>query len=135
MTIDTLQQNWALLIASVLGLGIVLFVLFRASQDSRRGRLGSALTYLRDRERAAQKAAKTLDKASSRIERLRARSESVPPKLADAARDALTEAQELQKLIDDQLLIARNNVRLLIVEEYPPKRHDAMRSKYLGESK
>jgi hypothetical protein len=59
----------------------------------------------------------------------------VPPKLADAARDALTEAQELQKLIDDQLLIARNNVRLLIVEEYPPKRHDAMRSKYLGESK
>jgi hypothetical protein len=135
MTIDYLQQNWALLIASVLGLGIVLFVLLRASQDSRRGRLGSALTYLRDRERAAQKAAKALDKAGSRIERLRARSESVPPKLADAARDALTEAQELQKLIDDQLLIARNNVRLLIVEEYPPKRHDAMRSKYLGESK
>jgi hypothetical protein len=135
MTIDTLQQNWALLIASVLGLGIVLFVLFRASQDSRRGRLGSALTYLRDRERAAQKAAKALDKAGSRIERLRARSESVPPKQADAARDALAEAQELQKLIDDQLLIARNNVRLLIVEEYPPKRHDAMRSKYLGESK
>jgi hypothetical protein len=135
MTIDTLQQNWALLIASVLGLGIVLFVLFRASQDSRRGRLGSALTYLRDRERAAQKAAKALDKAGSRIERLSVRSESVPPKQADAARDALAEAQELQKLIDDQLLIARNNVRLLIVEEYPPKRHDAMRSKYLGESK
>ena len=135
MTIDYLQQNWALLIASVLGLGIVLFVLFRASQDSRRGRLGSALTYLRDRERAAQKAAKTLDKASSRIERLRARSESVPPKLADAARDALTEAQELQKLIDDQLLIARNKVRLLITEEYPPKQHEAMRSKYLGESR
>ena len=40
----------------------------------------------------------------------------------------------LQKLIDDQLLIARNNVRLLITEEYPPKRHEAMRSKYLGES-
>jgi hypothetical protein len=135
MTIDTLQQNWALLIASVLGLGIVLFVLFRASQDSRRGRLGSALTYLRDRERAAQKAAKALDKAGSRIERLRVRSESVPPKQTDAARDGLLEAKELQKLIDDQLLIARNNVRLLIVEEYPPKRHDAMRSKYLGESK
>ena len=135
MTIDYLQQNWALLIASVLGLGIVLFVLFRASQDSRRGRLGSALTYLRDRERAAQKAAKALDKASSRIERLRVRSESVPPKQADAARDGLLEANELQKLIDDQLLIARNNVRLLITEEYPPKRHEAMRSKYLGEGR
>ena len=43
MTIDYLQQYWALLIASVLGLGIVLFVLSRASQDSRRGRLGAAL--------------------------------------------------------------------------------------------
>lgn len=135
MTIETLQQNWALVIASVLGLGIVLFVLFRASQDSRRGRLGSALAYLRDREKAAEKAAKALDKASSRVDRLATRSESVPPKQADAARDALLEAQELQKLIDDQLLIARNDVRLLITEEYPPKQHEAMRSRYLGESR
>jgi hypothetical protein len=135
MTIDYLQQNWALLIAGVLGLGIALFVLFRASQDSRRGRLGSALTYMRDRERAARKAVKALEEATHKIERLRARSESVPPKQADAARDALLEAQEVQKLIDDQLLIARNNVRLLITEEYPPKRHEAMRSKYLGESR
>ncbi len=135
MTIDYLQQNWALLIAGVLGLGIVLFVLFRASQDSRRGRLGVALTYMRDRERAARKALKVLEEATRKIERLRARSESVPPKQADAARDALREAQELQKLIDDQLLIARNNVRLLITEEYPPKRHEAMRRKLLGESR
>ena len=135
MTIDYLQQNWALIIASVLGLGIVLFVLFRASQDSRRGRLGSALTYMHDRERAARKSVKALEEATHKIERLRARSESVPPKQADAARDALLEAQELQKLIDDQLLIARNKVRVLITEEYPPKRHEAMRSKYLGESK
>lgn len=134
MTIDDLQQYWALVIASVLGLGIVLFVLSRASQNSRRGRLGSALTYMRDRERAARKAVKALEEVTHKIERLRARSESVPPKQADAARDALLEAQELQKLIDDQLLIARNNVRLLITEEYPPKRHEAMRSKYLGES-
>ena len=135
MSIDYLQHNWALLIASVLGLGIVLFVLFRASQDSRRGRLGSALTYMRDRERAAQAAAKAVEKATTKIERLRARAESVPPKQADAVRDALKEAQELQKLIDDQLLIARNNVRLLITEEFPPKRHEAMRSKYLGETR
>ena len=135
MTIDYLQQYWALLIASVLGLGIVLFVLFRASQDSRRGRLGSALAYMRDRERAAQAAAKAVARATTKIERLRVKSDSVAPKQADAARDALQEAQELEKLIDDQLQIARNNVRMLIVEEYPPKRHEAMRSKYLGESK
>jgi hypothetical protein len=134
MTIDYLQQNWALVIASVLGLGVLLFVLFRASQDSRRGRLGAALTYMRDRERAAAKAVKALEGATRKIERLRAKSDSVPPKQADAARDALREAEELQKLINDQLLIARNDVRQLITEEYPPKRHEAMRSKYLGET-
>ena len=135
MSIEYLQQNWALAIASVLGFGIVLFVLFRASQDSRRGRLGSALTYMRDRERAAQAAAKAVARATTRIERLRAQADSVAPKQADEARDALVEARELEKLIDDQLLIARNNVRMLILEEFPPKRHEAMRSKYLGESK
>ena len=135
MTIDDLQQYWALLIASVLGLGIVLFVLLRASQDSRRGRLGSALTYLRDRERAAQVAAKAVAKATTKMERLRAKADSVAPKQAEEARDALVETQELEKLIDDQLLIAKNNVRMLIFEEFPPKRHEAMRSKYLGESK
>lgn len=134
MTIDYLQQNWALVIASVLGLGIALFVLFRVSQDSRRGRLGSALTYMRDRERAAQAAEKAIGKANARIERLQAKAASVAPKQLEEARDTLVEARELAKLIDDQLLIARNNVRLLITEEYPPKRHAAMRSKYLGES-
>lgn len=134
MTIDYLQQNWALVIASVLGLGIALFVLFRASQDSRRGRLGSALTYMRDRERAAQVAEKAIGKANARIERLQAKAASVAPRQLEEARDTLVEARELAKLIDDQLLIARNNVRLLITEEYPPKRHAAMRSKYLGES-
>ena len=135
MTIDYLQQNWALVIASVLGLGIVLFVLLRASQDSRRGRLASALAYMRDRERAAQAAAMAISKGNARIERLRARAASVAPKQLEEARDALVEAQELERLIDDQLLIARNNVRMLILEEYPPKRHEAMRSRYLGESK
>ena len=77
MTIDDLQQYWALLIASVLGLGIVLFVLLRASQDSRRGRLGSALTYLRDRERAAQVAAKAVAKATTKMERLRAKASGI----------------------------------------------------------
>ncbi len=134
MTIDYLQQNWALVIASVLGLGIALFVLFRASQDSRRGRFGSALTYMRDRERAAHAAEKAIGKANARIERLQAKAASVAPKQLEEARDTLVEARELAKLIDDQLLIARNNVRLLITEEYPPKRHAAMRSKYLGES-
>ena len=133
MTQEFLLQNWALVIASVLGTGIVLFVIYRIYRDSARGRLRAAVTYLRHRQRAAQSAAKAVDKAQARLERLRAKADSVVPKQADAARDALVEAQELRKLIGDQLLIAQNDVRVLIVEEYPPRRHKAMRQKYLGE--
>ena len=133
MTQELLLQNWALVIASVLGTGIVLFVIYRIYRDSTRGRLRTAVTYLRDRERAAQSAARDVDKAMARLERLRAKADSVVPKQADAARDATMEAQELQKLINDQLQIAQNDVRVLIVEEYPPRRHAAMRQKYLGE--
>ena len=37
----------------------------------------------------------------------------------------------MQKIANDQVLIARNQVRKIILEEYPPKRHAAMRLKYL----
>jgi hypothetical protein len=47
-----LQQYWALLAASVLILGITMFVVFRLLQDSRRGRLAKALEHLREREKA-----------------------------------------------------------------------------------
>jgi len=133
MTPEYLTQNWALVIASILGTAVLLFVLLRAFQDSARGRLQANVRQLRNRERDALAVARAVDKAAAKLERLRARADAVKPRLADEAREALEEARELQKIIDGQVLVARNNVRTLILEEYPPKRHEAMRKKYLAE--
>ena len=133
MTPDYLMQNWALVIASILGTAVLLFVLLRAFQDSARGRLQANVRQLRNRERDALAVARAVDKAAAKLERLRARADAVKPRLADEAREALEETRELQKIIDGQVLVARNNVRTLILEEYPPKRHEAMRKKYLAE--
>ena len=58
-----------------------------------------------------------------------------PIRLQEAT-EAVQDAETLLKIADDQVLIAGNHVRKLIVEEFPPKRHDRMRSKYLpGEQK
>jgi hypothetical protein len=46
-------------------------------------------------------------------------------------REAVQDAEALLKIADDQVLIAENHVRKIIVEEFPPQRHDRMRSKYL----
>ena len=134
MNAATLQQHWALIAASVLFLGILLFVVFRLLQDSRRGRLAKALQHLGERERAQAGAKKAVSKAGVRLQKLQARGDSVPPAQVLAARDALTEAEETLRLLHDQVLVVRNNARTIIIEDYPSKRHEAMRRKYLGET-
>jgi hypothetical protein len=130
-----LQQYWAPLVASVLILGIALFVVFRLLQDSRRGRLAEALQHLRERERALEAAARDVRKAGARLEKLRGKGDSVPPGRVLEAKDALQEASETERLLKEQVMVVRNNARTVILEDYPPKRHEAMRRKYLGESK
>ena len=133
MTLEYLTQFWALVVASVLGTAVLLFVLVRLFQDSAGGRLSAAVRQLRDREQAARAARKAVDKAAAKFDRLRAKGDAAIPRQVEAAREALEETQEIQKLVDDQVLVARNEVRILILEEYPEKRHAAMRYKYLAE--
>lgn len=132
MTIDYLTRNWALVIASVIGTAVLLFVLLRAFQNSTRGRLGTTVAQLRQREKQAAKAARAVAKATARLERLRAKAESVKPRHAQEASEALADALALQKIAADQVLVARNHLRKLILEEYPPKRQAALRAKFLG---
>jgi uncharacterized protein HemX len=133
MSIELLAKNWALVAASVLGTGILLFVLFRVFQDSSRGRLNAAVGTLKKREREARAARRSVDKAAGKLERLRSKAESVKPRHAQEVSESLEDARALLKIADDQVLVARNHVRKAIVEDYPPKRHEAMRDKYLGQ--
>ena len=55
------------------------------------------------------------------------------PSRLQAAREAVQDAEALLKIAEDQVLIAENQVRKIIVEEFPPKRHERMRRKYLPE--
>lgn len=129
-----LQQYWALIAASVLIFAIVLFVLFRLLHDSRRGRLSRALQHLSKRERAQKTAGKAVHKVRERLQKLQDKGDSVPPAQLAAAQDAVLEAEETLRLLDEQVLVVRNNARTVIVEDYPPKQHAAMRRKYLGET-
>ena len=133
--LQAIPQYWALIVASILGLAIALFVVFRLFQDSRRGRLASALNELHERERALQSALKDVSKSLSKCEKLAASGDKVPPNKLLAAKDALAEARETEALLQDQVLVLRNNARTIILQDYPPTRHDAMRRKHLGETR
>jgi len=133
MSPEFLTKNWALGAASVLGTAILLFVLLRAYQDSSRGRFKAAVGLLRKQEQEARAARKAVDKATTKLERLRANAASVKPRHVQEASESLEDTHALLKIADDQVLVGRNQVRKLIVEEYPPRRHEAMRDRYLGQ--
>lgn len=127
-------QFWALIIASVLGAAILAFVVFRALQDSRRGQLSSALNALRERERALHSASRKVSKLLLKFEKISSSGDRVPPNKLLAAKDALAEARETQRLLKDQVLVLRNDARTIILQDYPPAKHATMCRRYLGES-
>lgn len=131
MNLQIAQQYWALIAAGVLAFGVFLFVLLRLLQDSARGRLAVAADKLRRKKKAARKAGKQVTRARSKLDRLRARGDSVIPRRAEEAKGRLVDAQALHKIAEDQVLIASNHVRQIIVEEFPPRQHDALRRRLL----
>ena len=132
MTLEFATTHWALLSASVLGLAVVMFVVWRTWLDSARGQLRVMLRRLRDAETQARRQRLAAEKATATLSRLQAREASVKPRhLVEAAGD-VQDQEALLKIAMDKVLIAENHVRRIIVEEFPPKRHEAMRDRYLG---
>ncbi len=135
MTQEILQQYWAILAASVIGFAVVLVLAAQAVLGSAPMRLNARVGELRKCEKAAARASRALARASGKLERLQRRERSVKPRLIEEAVGELEDAKALQKIAHDQLLIARNQVRKIIVEEFPPKRHEAMRKRLLPDEK
>lgn len=131
MTLTFLQQHWALAGSSVVATAVLMFVVWRAWLDSPRGRLRVARRRLRAKRLEAQRQRKALQSLSSRLDHLESKASSVKPRLLREAAEAVQDAESLLKIAHDQVLIAENHVRKIIVEEFPPQRHDRMRSKYL----
>ena len=131
MTLSSLEQHWALLVASIVGLAVLLFVAWRAWLDSPRGRLRVARRSLRDKRLAARRQEKTVRTLSARLDSLETKAGSVPPRRLREAAEAVEDAEALLKIAGDQVLIAENHVRKIIVEEFPPKHHERMRGRYL----
>jgi septal ring factor EnvC (AmiA/AmiB activator) len=131
MTLSFLEQHWALVTASMVATAVLLFAAWRAWQDSPRGRLRNARRRLRDKVAEAHRQRKALQRVLARLNDLEAKAGSVKPRRLREAAEAVQDAEALLKIAGDQVLIAGNHVRKIIVEEFPPKRHDRMRSKYL----
>ena len=132
MTVDFLIRNWALVVASILATGILVFVLVRLYRESDRGQLGNRVRALQGCNKAVARAQRVLDKAAERLEELRKSAPTVKPRHVEEAGEAMEDARSLLNIANDQVLIAEKDVRQLIVDEYPPNQQEALRRKYLN---
>ncbi len=126
-----LLDNWALVAAALVLTVVLLFVGNRLWARSGRGQLTARRRSLRQRRADMRRAEVLLAKRERRVEKLRARASSVKPRLISEAKEAVRDAEALLKIAQDQVLIAENHLRKVILEEFPPRRHEALRRKYL----
>ena len=132
MSVEFLIRNWALVVASILATGILMFVLVRLYRESDRGQLGNRVRTLQGSYKEVARAQKGLDKASERLDELRKKASTVKPRHVEEAGEAIEDARMLLNNANDQVLIAEKDVRQLILDEYPPNQQDALRRKYLA---
>ncbi len=130
MNRDWLVQHWALIAAMATAAAALLAVAVSLWSRSRAARLKRALRQRRRRERALEKAARSARRLGRSLRRLEEKAEKIAPKRLSEARGQAEDARRLCEIAADQLLVAENHLRKIIVEEFPPGRHEALRRRY-----
>lgn len=125
-----LEEYWALAVASVLITALALQALWRMHSRSPRALLRRALHELDDKRRQRAAALRRARSARRRCESLETRSRSIRPVKLAEARDGLSDAEALLKIAHDQVLVAENHVRRVIVDQFPPNRQEKLRLRY-----
>ena len=117
--------------AGILVLIVVIIVTAAVIRRSAGGQLRSVLAILDACTREQEEAHSVAKRTETKLAALRARSDKVKPRVMEELKGLLTDKQALAKIADDQLLIAKNHVRRVIHDEFPPNQHDKMRARYL----
>ena len=127
MTESLIRDYWALFgaAAAVLAAGLMLAVTFL--RQSRHGRLAALVREHRLARRSLESARAAYAKVQAKVQRLEKKVERIPPRKMDEAKGALADARRVVEIRGGALQVVENKLRLLIAEEYPPRRHAALR--------
>jgi len=128
---DVLKSNWALIVAAIIGSIIIVIIVLQLIKRSAGGQLRQTLKTLAKAQLDEEKARKSVEKAERITRRLHENADRAKPRHLQEAKEALEDARALAKIANDKILIAENHVRRVILEEFPPIKHEAMREKYL----
>ena len=131
MSTDVLTNNWALIAAVIPALIALILILRILVDNSAGGQLSATLKEHQKSRKAFDVARKVSQKTATRAEKLASKAGNVPPRTLQEAREAAEDAKSLEKIAHDRVLVTANHVRRVIVEEFPPVKHEMLRNKYL----
>jgi signal transduction histidine kinase len=118
-----------------IGLGIFLVVAIAVvvpnTLPTPRGRLNRQRRELRHCLYERRQAKKTAEKAARDHEKLYSRAQHVQPKQLREAQEHAADMQTLLGHADDQVLVAENHVRRILLDEFPPAIQQQLLRKYL----
>ena len=131
MPTELLQSNWALVLASITGFILLVLLLTHFIRASARGQLRRFRKVLAAERARLHKAAEVVAKAERQRSKLLEHAEKVKPRHLREASEALEDAKALAKIAHDKVLVAENHLRRVILEEFPPAKHEKLRGRYL----
>ena len=128
--IEVVRENWALVGASILIWALILQAIIVAVGRSAGAQLRRAIHELQKKRHDAVAAQRKAKRARRQCERLEGKLQSVRPVRLEEARNTLSDSEALLKIANDQVLVAENHVRRIIVEQFPPSRQEKLRARY-----
>ena len=131
MSVELLQQNWALVVAAVISVVVTAVIIQRLFEQSSTGQLRARVREHRAAVAACTDAEKRSNRCRRRLEALMGKADRVKPVDLEAARGALADAEALLRISSDKVLVEVNLLRKVIFEQFPPRRHEALRAQYL----
>ena len=131
MNTTAFTEHWALWVAAIPGFVVVLSVVYLLLRQSSKGRLWRVVKAEKVAQRDLNNACNMTRKSEARVSELLKKAAAVKPRVLQEAKEALEDARTLQKIADDKAQVATNHVRRVIFDEFPPARHDQLRSRYL----
>jgi hypothetical protein len=133
MNLELLQSDWAMWLA-LAAIFIALAVLApKLLKMTSRSKLNRVLANMKGARKELRKSVRTTRKAEKKVRKLQAGAERVKPRILQEAKEALEDAQALEKILNDKVMVAENHVRRVIHDEFPPAEHERMREKHLAQ--
>jgi hypothetical protein len=131
---EQLQTHWALMVASAAGVVLLIIAARHFIRTSARGQLRRRRRALDIERYRLRKAIAVMDKAEHQKARLMRHVDRVRPRVLQESSEALADAKALAKIAGDRVLVAENQLRRVILEEFPPTQHERLRRRYLPDA-